>query len=255
MTQIDKARAFAALHRPGAPLILFNVWDPGSAKTVAAAGAAAIATGSWSVAAAFGYDDGEAIPLEIVLGNLSRIVGAVDRPVSLDFERGYGATPREVQNSIAAALDAGAIGFNIEDSVESGLRNAVAQSERIAAARAAAEAKGIPAFVNARTDVFLLNQPPHTLDMVEEALARAQTYVAAGANGIFVPGLQDELLIERMCARAPAPLNIMARPGGLDSRRLAALGVARISYGPGPYRLAMQALADATKAALGQATS
>lgn len=254
MNQIDKARTFAALHAPGAPLILCNVWDPGSAKVVAAAGAAAIATGSWSVAAAFGYEDGEAIPLDIVLGNLARIVAAVDRPVSLDFERGYGATPSEVERAIAAALEAGAIGFNIEDGVDAGLRDRDGQSQRIAAARDAAEAKGVPAFVNARTDVFLVNQGPHTQDMVEEALTRAQSYVAAGADGIFVPGLQDATLIENFCARAPAPVNIMARPGGMDARRLAALGVARVSHGPGPYRLAMQALADAAKAALVQAS-
>jgi 2-methylisocitrate lyase-like PEP mutase family enzyme len=251
MRQVEKARAFADLHRPGAPLILFNAWDPGSARKIADAGATAIATGSWSVAAAFGYDDGKTIPLELVLGNLSRIVAAVDLPVSLDFERGYGATHTDVRQSVAAALEAGAIGFNIEDGLGSGLRDIDAQSQRLAAARDAAASKGIPAFINARTDVFLVNAQPHTQAMADEALARAETYVRSGANGVFVPGLQDEGLIAQLCTRSPAPINIMARPGGLASKRLAALGVARISHGPGPYRLAMHALAQAANAAFG----
>lgn len=250
MTQADKARAFHAMHTAGAPLILFNAWDPGSAQTIAAAGAAAIATSSWAVAAAFGSQDGENAPLAIVLSNLARIVAAVDLPVSLDFERGYGASPRDVQQSVAAALEAGAIGFNIEDGVDGGLRESEDQAARIAAARAAALAHGVPAFLNARTDIFLLTPANHTLEMVEAALLRAQRYAAAGADGLFVPGLRDAHLIEKLCAGAPLPINIMASPKDANTQHLAALGVSRISFGTGPYRIAMQALAEAAKTAL-----
>jgi 2-methylisocitrate lyase-like PEP mutase family enzyme len=136
--QIVKASAFRALHTVGDPIILFNAWDAGSARAIATAGAKAIATGSWSVATAHGSDDGEQLPLELVLANIARIANTVDLPISLDFERGYGETPDDVGRSVAAAIGAGAIGFNIEDSAAGGLRAAVDQGERLAAARAAA---------------------------------------------------------------------------------------------------------------------
>ena len=125
-TQHDQATRFHALHQPGHPLVLFNIWDPGSAKAVAAAGAAAVATGSWSVAAANGFDDGERMPLELALANLRRIVAATTLPVTIDLESGYGETPEHVATTVLAALDAGAVGCNIEDSFpESGaLRDA-----------------------------------------------------------------------------------------------------------------------------------
>jgi 2-methylisocitrate lyase-like PEP mutase family enzyme len=111
--QITKAQSFRALHIPGNPLILFNVWDAGSAKAVAASGAKAVATGSWSVAAAHGFEDGEFMPFELALANLERIVAATDLPVTIDLESGYGADPAEVGASVARALQAGAIGCNI----------------------------------------------------------------------------------------------------------------------------------------------
>ena len=252
MTQAQKAALFRTLHKPGAPLVLFNAWDPGSAKCVAEAGAAAIATGSWSVAAAFGFDDGEQIPLPLALENLSRIAQAVSLPVTLDFERGYGADAAEVGRSIAAAIAAGAIGFNIEDGLDDGLRASEAQAERLAAARSAANAAQVPAFINARTDVFLAAPAPHTEAQVEEALRRADLYAKAGADGLFVPGLQDLRLIEALCARSPLPVNIMKSPDGPSLAQLSACGVARVSHGPGPYRLAMRALMEAAKEALQQ---
>jgi 2-methylisocitrate lyase-like PEP mutase family enzyme len=250
-TPTEKAQAFRALHVPGSPLVLFNAWDAGSAKTVADAGAQAIATGSWSVAAAHGYADSEALPLDLVLANVARIVRSVDVPVTLDFERGYGASLDQLSNAIGSAIDAGAIGFNIEDGVPGGLRDLAEQAERIRAARAAADAKGVPVFINARTDVFLIRPTEsHTDQLVEDALARADAYAQAGADGLFVPGLIDEALIASVCARSPLPVNIMMRQGAPSRARLASLGVARISYGPGPYRIAMQALAEAAALAM-----
>lgn len=249
MSQAQKAEHFRALHTQGAPLILFNAWDPGSAKTVADAGAAAIATGSWSVAAAFGFEDGEQTPLALVLENVARIARAVPLPVTLDFERGYGADPEEVSRSVTASLAAGAIGFNIEDSTGAGLRDAQDQAGRIAAARSAAKAAEIPAFINARTDVFLIAPAPHTEALVDEALRRAGIYAKAGADGLFAPGLQDIGLITTLCARSPLPVNIMKSANGPAIAELAACGVARVSHGPGPYRLAMRALAEAAKEA------
>jgi 2-methylisocitrate lyase-like PEP mutase family enzyme len=144
--QIARAEAFRAMHVAGRPLILFNVWDAGSAKAVAGAGAKALATGSASVASAHGYPDGEAIPLDLAIANAARIVASTDLPVSLDLERGYGAGALEVGETVARALETGIIGCNIEDSLEEGgpLRETSEQARRIAAARAAADRARIP---------------------------------------------------------------------------------------------------------------
>jgi len=251
--QNEQARLFHSLHVPGQPLVLFNAWDAGSARAIADAGAQAIATGSWSVAAANGFADGENLPLALAMENLRRIVGAVVLPVTADLESGYGDTPDAVAATIAAALDAGAVGCNLEDSfpADGSLRDVAEQVARLVAARRAADDAGIAAYINARTDVFF--QAPaaaHDMAMVDAALERAHAYAAAGASGVFVPGVVAEALIARIAEASPLPVNIMAMPGVPDRKRLAALGVARISHGPGPYRGAMQWLADAAKAAM-----
>lgn len=251
--QDEIARAFHALHVPGDPLVLFNAWDAGSARAVAGAGATAVATGSWSVAAANGFDDGEQLPLSLAMDNLRRIVAAVALPVTVDLESGYGDAPDAVAATVTSALAAGAVGCNLEDSfpADGSLRDIAAQVARLAAARRAADAARIAFFINARTDVFF--QKPaaeHDSAMVDEALQRARAYADAGASGLFVPGLVDEGLVVRLVEAAPLPVNIMAMPGVPSRARLAALGVARISHGPGPYRGAMQWLADAARAAM-----
>jgi methylisocitrate lyase len=256
-TQPDKADAFGGLHVPGTPLVLFNAWDAGSARAVADAGALAIATGSWSVAAANGFADGEHLPLPFALDNLRRIVGAVPTlPVTIDLESGYGDAPAAVAATVAAAIAAGAIGCNLEDSfpADGSLRDIAVHAARVAAARDAADAAGLGGFfINARTDVFF--QKPaaaHDDAMVDAALERARAYADAGASGLFVPGVVAEALIARIAAASPLPVNVMAMPGVPGRSRLAELGVARISHGPGPYRGAMQWLADAAKAAMSQ---
>jgi 2-methylisocitrate lyase-like PEP mutase family enzyme len=253
MNQTERARRFHELHQPGRPLVLYNAWDAGSARAVAAAGAHAIATGSWSVAAAHGYDDGEKLPLELALANLERIVRAVKLPVSLDFESGYGAAPERVGDNVANALARGAVGFNLEDRVigGEGLYTVEEQAARLAAARAAAERAGVAAFLNARTDLFLkTGRAEHDESLLERALERARAYAAAGASGLFAPGLVDERLIERLCRSCPLPVNIYVQPETPPAKRLAELGVARISHGPGPYRSAMKTLEEAARAAL-----
>jgi methylisocitrate lyase len=246
-----KARAFHALHVPGQPIVLHNIWDAGSAKAAASAGARALATGSWSVAAAHGYEDGEQLPFALVIANLERIVRVVDVPVSLDMESGYGATPEAVGQRIASAIAAGAVGCNLEDSFpENGsLRTIEDSAHRLRAARRAAEQTGVPFFINARIDVFFqLPAAPHDLGMVEAALERARAYADAGASGAFVPGLAAAPLIEAFVQAAPLPVNIMASAHTPPQAELARLGVARISHGPGPYRAAMQLLQERVRA-------
>lgn len=250
--QEDRARQFHALHVPGNPLILYNAWDAGSARVIAGAGARAIATGSWSVAAAHGFDDGEKLPLPLALANLERIVAAVDVPVTLDFESGYGAAPEALAANVAQALSRGAVGFNIEDRIIGGkdLYSTADQAARLLAARTASEASGVSCFLNARTDVFLkADRARHDAALLATALERARAYAGAGASGFFVPGLVDETLIAMLCSQCPLPVNIYVMPQTPPARRLAELGVARISHGPGPYRLAMKAVEEAARAA------
>lgn len=243
-SQKEKAERFAALHVPGEPVILFNIWDAGSAKAVADAGAKAIATGSWSVAAANGFFDAEALPLDLALANITRIVNAVYLPVTLDFEGGYATDIDTLKANIAKVIETGAIGINFEDQIigGSGMHSVEAQSARIAAIREAANEKGIPLFINARTDVFLQNEPSKHAENFDEAITRALAYTEAGASSIFAPGLKDPELIKAICERVDLPVNIMVMADTPSNAEMAALGVSRISYGPGPYRQAMEAL-------------
>lgn len=238
MDQKEKARAFKDLHISGKPLVLFNVWDAGSAQAVAKAGAKAIATGSWSVAAAQGYSDGEQIPLSFVEMIASRIAASVDLPVSIDFEGGYAAEPEAVADNVQRILETGAVGINFEDQVVTGevLYTIKQQSERLSAIRLRADAMGIPMVINARTDLFLqeADRAKHAA-LMDQTMQRADAYANAGASSFFVPGLVDIDLIETVCANSTLPVNVMASKDTPPITELAQIGVARISHGPGPY--------------------
>lgn len=250
--QAHKAEQFRALHIPGKPLVLFNIWDAGGTKAVAAGGAKAIATGSWSVANANGFADGERIPLGLAIDNLRRIVSATDLPVTIDLESGYGDAPEIVGKTIGLAIDAGAIGCNLEDSFPANgkLRETVDQARRIRCAREIADAANISFFINARTDIFFQRPPEqHNETMVVEAMERARAYADAGADGLFAPGLADITLIARLAAGSPVPLNIMVDDGTPPLHKLAEHGVARVSHGPRPYLMAMKGLEEGARAA------
>jgi 2-methylisocitrate lyase-like PEP mutase family enzyme len=249
--QQARARAFAALHVKGDPVILFNAWDAGSAKAVADAGATAIATGSWSMAGAWGYPDGEQIPLDAVCRVVERIVQSVDLPVSVDFESGYARGGEALEENVARIVETGAVGFNFEDQwVGQGVIYCTEeQVARIATARRGADRAGVPVFINARTDIFLRSDPVSHAGHVDEAITRAKAYADAGGNGFFVPGLRDESLIARVCEASPLPVNVLFHPELPPARRLAELGVARLSYGPRPWREMMAALTEAARAA------
>ncbi len=251
MNQTEKARRFAELHVKGKPVLLYNTWDAGSAKAIAAAGAKAVATGSWSVAEAQGYRDGEAIPLDLVQRIVARIVAAVDAPVTVDFEGGYSDDDGELAGNVARLLDLGVIGINFEDRVVkgAGLYDVARQADRIATIRDTAAERGVALFINARTDVFF-EHGDDPGQAVDEALERARAYAAVGASGFFIPGLADAALIGRICEGVTLPVNVMVMDGVPPNDRLTELGVARISYGPIPYIRAMGALQEEAKTAL-----
>jgi 2-methylisocitrate lyase-like PEP mutase family enzyme len=237
--QIKKADEFAALHVKGEPVILYNAWDAGSAKAIIGAGAKAIATSSWSVAAALGYEDGEDLPLSLAEHVIRGIVTTVNVPVTVDFEGGYSDDDQKLASNITKLLELGVIGINFEDRVVkgTGLYGIDRQAKRIAAIRRAAEQRGISFFINARTDVFLGNGGD-----VEEALRRAEAYAGAGASGFFIPGVTDPGLIQRIVEEVALPVNVMVMDGVPSNDKLAKLGVSRVSYGPIPYIDAMGAL-------------
>ncbi|UWQ32575.1 isocitrate lyase/phosphoenolpyruvate mutase family protein [Leisingera sp. M527] len=241
MTYSDRARAFAALHQPGNPVVLYNIWDAGSAKAIAGAGAAALATGSYPVAVAQGFADGEQIPLEFVLGNAERIIAATDLPVTIDFEGGYARAPEQLTANVKRLAETGAVGLNFEDQVvgTADLYGIEEQARRVAAVRAA----NADIFVNARTDLFLKEKDTSKhAGLMAETLERGAAYAEAGGNGYFIPGLTDPDLIAQVCEGCSLPVNTMMRGITLETARQA--GVARCSYGPIPHAKLMQVLAE-----------
>jgi 2-methylisocitrate lyase-like PEP mutase family enzyme len=239
---------FAALHVPGDPVILYNIWDVGSALAVVAGGAKALATGSHPVADANGWPDGQKVPLDFALANAKRIVDAVEVPVTVDFESAYSTDPEQGAANVARLKNTGVVGCNFEDQVigGEGLHPIDLQVKRIAAMRSAI---GGDFYVNARTDLFLKTQ---TFDeaLVDQVVERGKAFADAGANGFFVPRLSEPKQIERVVREVPLPLNVIAFPGAPDKKVWADAGVARISHGPFPHRALMAKLTEMAREAI-----
>ncbi|MFC5180729.1 isocitrate lyase/PEP mutase family protein [Actinomadura harenae] len=239
----DKAARLRELHRPGDPLILPNVWDAASARVVADAGYPALATASAAVSAMLGYDDHQGAPADEMFAAAARVVRAAgDLPVTVDAEAGYGLPPADLVARLAAI---GAVGCNLEDTdlaAGGGLADASAQAEYLASVREAARANGTDLVINARVDVFA-GKPEATPELIDAALDRGHRYLEAGADAVYPILLTDENAIATLTKELPGPVNVLCLPGTTVSR-LAELGVARISWGPQPHRLAMAALQD-----------
>jgi len=230
--QQAKAESLRALHSEGI-LVLPNAWDAGSAAVIAAAGAKAIATTSGGVAWSLGRTDGHGLTREEMIEHVRRIAGAVQIPVTADVEGGYGPAPEDVAKTVEAAVAAGVVGVNIEDSRAPGgpLFTAKEQAERLRAGRAAAARAGLPGLViNVRTDVFLfgIGEPQGRLD---DVIARAAEYAEAGADSLFVPGLIDLEALASLVKATSLPVNVMAWPGAPTVAEFEAAGVRRVSLG------------------------
>lgn len=252
----ERAELFRRLHADGV-LVLPNAWDVASARLVEQAGAAAVATTSAGVSWTLGAADGDRLPREPAVLAVARIAGAVAVPVSADIETGYGLTADELAGTVRAVLAAGGVGINIEDSGFAPLRPAAEQAARIAVVRSTAAAAGVPLFVNARVDTYLL-RVGDPADRLAETVRRAAAYLAAGADGVFVPGVLDPAVLRELVAAVPAPLNVLAGPGAPPVAELAALGVRRVSVGASlaevaygaARRAAVELLAEGTYGAL-----
>ena len=232
-----KAELLRSLHVAGEPLIVTNVWNAVTARIVAAStGVTALATASHAVSFAHGVDDGEGLTVDQALETARLVTSAVDLPVSIDFERGYAADVAGLEANIARLIAAGAAGLNLEDSTGPNvgeLRAINEATDRVAAVRRSATASGVPLVINARVDALVRG------GTFDDAVARANSYLAAGADVAFVLGLGTEELVRRAVAEIDGKVSVVANPSSVPLKRLADLGVARISFGPGVLGLTL----------------
>ena len=238
-----RATELLALHTSPKILTLVNVWDVASARAVAAVeGTRAIATASHGIAATYGYRDGEQIPVDLMLEMVGRIAAAVELPVTADLEAGYG----DPAGTIRRAVGLGVVGANLEDQLKPVAEAAAA----VAAAVRAAQAEGVADFVlNARTDAFVRAGDRDRREVLADAVARGRAYLDAGGAVVFVPGLLDENEIDALVdAFGPGRLSLIGSPGMPPASRLEQLGVARLSFGPYPQRVALTALQELVEA-------
>jgi 2-methylisocitrate lyase-like PEP mutase family enzyme len=235
-------------HGPG--FVIPNAWDAGSARILEQVGFPAIATTSAGIAWSLGVPDGGALDLDTMLEHVGRIVGAVGVPVSADLEAGYGDTPDDVGRTVARAVELGVAGANLEDQVQGQLFEIDEAVDRLAAARAAAPAGAF--VINARTDTYLADP---TGDVFGETVERAGRYVEAGADCVFVPGVNDEDTIRRLAAEIPAPLNLVAGLSNvIPAPTLFSLGVKRVSLGGSLARASLSVLERAGRELLDSGT-
>ena len=238
----ERCERFRAMHVPGRPVVLPNVWDAASARAVVAAGFPAVATSSGAVAATLGYEDHEDAPADEMFAAAARIARAVDVPVTVDAEAGYGLSPEDLVASLGAA---GLAGCNLEDTDHrtGSLVDAERQADRLGAIRAVADRAAYPLVLNARIDVFLHDRDADQAALVEEAVGRASVYLRAGADCVYPIVLRDRDAIASFVAGAGGPVNILAA-GGPGVAELAELGVARVSYGSSIHTGLMEELAN-----------
>ncbi|MEW1613104.1 MULTISPECIES: isocitrate lyase/phosphoenolpyruvate mutase family protein [unclassified Streptomyces] len=245
-TTVERAQHLKHLHAQNKPLVLPTVWDVWSARTAADAGFPALTVGSHPLADSRGADDHEGQTFEEVLAAVRPIIAAVDIPVSVDLEAGYGQKPADL---VAGLTEVGGVGLNIEDTVHSEggrVRSTQEHASYIAGLRAAADDAGIPVWINGRTDLFMHAEDPS--GVLDEAIERLRALEQAGADSVYPVGIQDnDDLLAAVTGAVAVPVNSTAHPVKHDLERFRRLGVGRITYGP----LLQLAMTDAMKGMLG----
>jgi 2-methylisocitrate lyase-like PEP mutase family enzyme len=245
-----KASRLLELHHDPKLLILPNIWDALGARLIESLGFPAVATASAAVAWSLGCRDGEVIPLRDMLGVVSRVAAAVKVPVTADIERGYADSTDQLQQTAERVIEAGAVGVNIEDSLEEAgpLRPLDEQVRRLRAVRAVADRLDVPLVINARIDAWLGGVPGGDEECLDETIARARAYLDAGADCVYPIGLADMARLKALhAAVGGAPVNVMARPGAVPLRELEAAGIARVSVGPGLIKVSLSAMERAAR--------
>jgi 2-methylisocitrate lyase-like PEP mutase family enzyme len=247
-----KAEQLRKLHQ-GRILVLPNSWDAGSARIIEQAGASAIATTSSGISWALGLQDGQHLTRIQMLEEIRRIVQAVSIPVTADIEGGYGVSVQDVSETVKGLIQVGAVGFNLEDSGNGGdlLLSIPVQTERLQAARVIASNLGVDLVINARVDVYMTGWGTTPEQRLEETITRANAYLSAGADCVFVPGVNDAATIQKLVQEIKGALNIMAFSDSLSVATLEALGVARVSLGPVLAQAAYAVTQRIAKEALG----
>ncbi len=245
ISQAERGARFAALHA-GAPFVIPNPWDAGSARVLEAAGFEALATTSSGFAFTLGRRDGT-VSLDEMAGHVARLTAATDLPVSADLEYGYGAEPTAAADAIAGIAEAGAVGGSIEDwDRDTGVLYDIEHAaDRIRAAAETAHALTFPFVLTARAENHIRDH-----DDLDDTIARLQAYAGAGADVLFAPGLRSTADIHRVCEAVPAPVNVLALPG-MSLSEIVGAGAQRISVGGGLAWVAAGALIDAANAICG----
>lgn len=252
ITQAEKAKAFLALHHDRKLLVLPNVWDAMGARLLEGLGYPAVATASAAVAYSRGLNDGQKLPFPDMLETVAGIASAVDVPVTADLEAGYGDTPAEVADHVRAALGAGVVGVNLEDSnfADGSLYSIADQQSRLRAVRDMANEEGIPLVINARTDVFIRGGLDPTPEKISETTARTHAYVEAGADCVYPILLSDLDALGNLARDTGAPLNVYASAAAPSIQELEAIGVRRLSLGPGFLKASLTTMRDVARSLL-----
>ncbi|MCH8018597.1 isocitrate lyase/phosphoenolpyruvate mutase family protein [candidate division KSB1 bacterium] len=240
-TQIQKAEKFLALHHEPKLLVLPNIWDPLGARLLEGLGYPAVATASAAVAYSLGYDDGQKIKFDAMLDVIERIASSVAVPMTADIERGYAEHPQEIAENIRQVMHAGAVGINFEDSSFEGgpLQPIDFQCERIQAIRNMADKEGIPLVINARIDVFMRSADISRSEKIAETISRGKAYLDAGADCLYPIGPGDVETLKRIREETEAPINVYASKLAASMKELEAIGISRLSLGPGLIRASL----------------
>ena len=241
---MTKAQLFRELHHSGTMLVLPNIWDPLGAALLEDAGYPAIATASASVAFTHGYDDGEIMPFDEMLGLLKRITYSVQIPVTADIESGYADTVAKLEENIKRLIETGIVGINIEDydPQSKTLFSLESQTRRISLIRNVSKEMGIPLFINARTDIYIKGGGLSKEQQFEETVKRGKAYLLAGADGFYPIAMKEEEEIRRLVTVLSCPVNILTMPGIPPLKMLRDAGVARVSLGPSFLKIAIRSL-------------
>ena len=247
MDQKEKVELFRALHQQDEVFLLPNCWDVISARTLKSCGFPAIATASASIAWSYGVGDGEKLACDEMLAVIARICGGVDMPVSADIERGYGQTSDDVAQTVAGVIKAGAVGFNIEDSMADGGQRGIEDMQtRIRAARAVCDRSGIDMYINARADGYLLGKKGQ--EVFDETVVRGKAWLAAGADCVFVPGVGDINIIKNLANAIAGPISVIVIDENTATlKELTSASVCRISTGPRTLQFVTGTLQTAMK--------
>ena len=241
-TQQKKAEDFLSLHKQEKLLVLPNIWNPIGARILEAKGFPAAATASAAISSSLGYMDGEKIKFSTHLDIIERIVKSVDIPVTVDIESGYASGVSELKESINKVIDTGAVGINIEDSMdaEGSLRNIAEQCERISTVKKVSEERGLHLVINARIDCFLSGNEKPVTEVISQVIKRANEFINAGADLVYPVGVLNLETITTLRKEISSPINILGSHRTVPLKTMQEIGINRVTFGPFLFRSALK---------------